>query len=201
MLVRRLLSGDERAFDELFHSYFPRLYAFAMARLRQDASSAEEVAQATLSKAMLRIDTFRGEAPLFSWLCTFCRHEISAHLRLAQKHDADRALAPAGNEAAGPLDLLADPRTGDPQASLERSELTRAVHDTLDELPGRYGEVLEWKYIEGLSLKEIGERLGSSAKAAESMLGRARLAFQEAFPAEQLPADRHSTARVEATDD
>jgi RNA polymerase sigma-70 factor (ECF subfamily) len=62
-----------------------------MARLRQDASSAEEVAQATLSKAMLRIDTFRGEAPLFSWLCTFCRHEISAHLRLAQEHAWQRS--------------------------------------------------------------------------------------------------------------
>ena len=75
--VRRLLRGDEEAFAEFFDGYFPRLYRFALARLR-DEDDAEEVVQATLIRATRKLSTYRGEAALFTWLCTFCRHEISA---------------------------------------------------------------------------------------------------------------------------
>ena len=46
-LIRRMRGGDERAFEEFFGVYFPRLYRFAAARVRlQDA--AEDIAQATI---------------------------------------------------------------------------------------------------------------------------------------------------------
>jgi DNA-directed RNA polymerase specialized sigma24 family protein len=51
----------------------------------------------------------------------------------------------------------------------------------LDQLPTRYGDALEWKYGEGLSVKEIATRLGVGPKAAESLLTRARQAFRDAF--------------------
>ncbi|HYU25878.1 MAG TPA: sigma factor-like helix-turn-helix DNA-binding protein, partial [Thermoanaerobaculia bacterium] len=51
----------------------------------------------------------------------------------------------------------------------------------LDRLPRHYGDVLEWKYIEGAAVNEIAVRLGTTAKAAESLLTRARSAFREAF--------------------
>ncbi|MNC95208.1 RNA polymerase sigma factor [compost metagenome] len=53
----------------------------------------------------------------------------------------------------------------------------------LDYLPRRYGQVLEWKYIEGRSVKEIAEFMGIAPKAAESTLTRARDAFREGFAA------------------
>jgi DNA-directed RNA polymerase specialized sigma24 family protein len=55
------------------------------------------------------------------------------------------------------------------------------VRLTLDQLPARYGDALEWKYVEGLSVKEIAVRLGVGPKAAESLLTRARQAFRDAF--------------------
>ena len=68
-----------------------------------------------------------------------------------------------------------------PSGGYQRRELSRVVQVTLDHLPGRYGEVLAWKYIEGTSVEEIGRRLGLGHKAAESLLTRARQAFREAF--------------------
>ena len=70
----------------------------------------------------------------------------------------------------------------------ERPEIRSAlesltVQSILDHLPARYGDVLEWKYIEGLSVAEIGERLNVGTKAAESLLTRARVAFRDAFAA------------------
>jgi RNA polymerase sigma-70 factor (ECF subfamily) len=66
---------------------------------------------------------------------------------------------------------------------LRRAEVARAVQVTLDALPRRYGDVLEWKYVLGLTVDEIAERLGLGPKAVESLLTRARQAFREGFAA------------------
>jgi RNA polymerase sigma-70 factor (ECF subfamily) len=69
------------------------------------------------------------------------------------------------------------------ERDLERRDVARLVQITLDALPGRYGDVLEWKYIQGLAVAEIAVRLESTPKAVESMLTRARAAFREGFSA------------------
>ena len=51
----------------------------------------------------------------------------------------------------------------------------------MDALPDHYAEILERKYIDGLSVKEIADRMQIGAKAAESLLTRARKAFREAI--------------------
>lgn len=195
-LVRRLLAGEDRAFEEMFDAYFPRLYGFALTRLRNDASAAEEVVQAALGRAMMRIDTFRGEAPLFSWLCTFCRREVSAHVERLRRREPELPEAEASFETDSGLDGRPGPAWADPERAASHNELSRVVYETLDSLPGRYGDVLEWKYIEGVSIKEIAGRLDSTQKAVESMLSRARRAFHEAFPEGLLPGGRSVGATV-----
>lgn len=51
----------------------------------------------------------------------------------------------------------------------------------LDQLPALYADSLESKYVHGLSVQEIGARIGKSMKATESILTRARSAFRECF--------------------
>src|SRR5262249_37484145 len=62
-----------------------------------------------------------------------------------------------------------------------RAEVGRLVQAVLDRLPSRYGDALEWKYVEGRSVEEIGERLGIGHAAAQSLLARARIAFRDAL--------------------
>lgn len=73
----------------------------------------------------------------------------------------------------------------DSLGALQQKETARLVQVVLDRLPDRYGDALEWKYIEGLSVAEIAVRLGVATKAAESLLARARVAFRDAFSAVQ----------------
>jgi RNA polymerase sigma-70 factor (ECF subfamily) len=175
-----MLAGDEKSFDEFFEAYFPALYRFALTRVRGDADAAEEVAQATLCKAISKLQTYRGEAALFTWLCTFCRHEISALYERLDRRPAI-ALVEDDVEVIGALESLAALEENGPEDALRRNEIARLVHVTLDRLPVRYADALEWKYIDGLSVKEIAARLGLSPKAAESMIQRARLAFRDGF--------------------
>lgn len=184
-LARRLAAGDDSAFDEFFTEYFPRLYRFALTRLGGDENAAEEVVQAALVKATRRIQTYRGEAALFTWLSTICRREISAWLA-ARSRAAEVSLAEDEPVTRAALETLAAVTGDDPETQFDRRELARLVQVTLDHLPGRYGDALEWKYLHGLSVEEIAARLGMGSKAVESLLTRARQAFRDGFPAAAL---------------
>lgn len=172
-----MLSGDERAFDEFFETYFDRVFRFALRRTR-DEDAAEEAAQATLVRAMRKLETWRGEATLFTWLCAICRRELTSQW-------TSRRRDPAAGGRDETHDILGRlPSAGDgPEQELERQELSALVQLALDELPDRYGDLLEWKYLEGQAVSEIASRLGSTPKAIESMLTRARQAFRAGFGA------------------
>jgi len=176
-LVQRMRSGEEHAFDEFFGAYFPRLFRFAVRRLGNE-DAAEDVVQAALVIAMRKIGTWRGEAALFTWLCTICRHELSAYWARTGRQPVTLPLDDPDIRAQ--IESLAREGLG-PHAEIERHDLSELVRITLDHLPRPYGDVLTWKYFEGLSVVEISERLGSTAKAAESMLTRARVAFRDGF--------------------
>jgi RNA polymerase sigma-70 factor (ECF subfamily) len=177
-LAARALRGDERAFSELFETYFPRLFRFALRRVANE-DIAEELVQSTLIKAMRSLSSWRGEASLFTWLCTICRHEVHDHWQRQGRLPEIASIDDAPDVRAALEALSAG---GDsPERALERAEISGAVQLVLDHLPGRYGDVLEWKYAQGLSVAEIAARLGTSIKAAESTLTRARLAFREGY--------------------
>jgi len=178
-LVRRLLAGEEAAFADFFDRSFPPLYRFALRRTDGDPDAAEEIAQAALARAVSRLRTYRGEAALLTWLTTFCRHEVAAWYERRARRPPEVELLEDRPEVRAVLESLGAELH--PDAAMARREVADRVRTILDALPGRYAEALEWKYLEGLSVVDIALRLGLSAKAAESLLTRAREAFREAF--------------------
>jgi RNA polymerase sigma-70 factor (ECF subfamily) len=180
-LIRRMLAGDERAFDAFFESHFPRLYRFALPRLNGDVEATREVVQATLGKAMRKLGDFRGEAALFTWLCQICRREVVDRLRSERRHSDRIVLIDDRPELRAAIESLEAPDEYDLVKSYGRAEVGRLVQTVLDRLPARYGDALEWKYVEGRSVEEIGERLGIGHTAAQSLLARARVSFREAL--------------------
>jgi RNA polymerase sigma-70 factor, ECF subfamily len=181
-LVRRMLEGHASAFDDFFETAYPAVYRFALTRLGFDHDAAADVAQATICKAIRKLGTFRGEAALLTWLCTFCRHELYAYRR---QHGTERRveLAEDDPEIRAALESLSMPGSEDLDAALDRDKVASLVKRALDYLPLHYSNALEWKYVDGMSVREIGGRLGLGPKAAESLLTRARHAFREAFQA------------------
>jgi RNA polymerase sigma-70 factor (ECF subfamily) len=180
-LVRRMLDGDEEAFERFFDVAYPVLYRFALVRLTFDREAAADIAQTAICKAIRKLHTFRGEAALLTWACTICRHELYAWER-RHRVRLDIELAEDQPEIRAALESL---RTAadDPDVSLDRSGVAALVQRVLDHLPPRYAEVLECKYIDEMPVHDIGVRLGLGTKAAESLLTRARRAFREAFEA------------------
>ena len=181
-VVGRLLAGDERAFEEFFADYFPRLFRFALARLR-DEDAAEEVVQTTLVQAVRKLHTWRGEAALFTWLCQIARNELSDHWQRERREDAVMVHVEDDAHVRGVLESLEAPAAERPDRQQMGAELARFVQVALDHLPPNYATALELKYLDGLSVQEIAARLDVTVIAAQSVLARARLAFREAYAA------------------
>lgn len=189
-LAKRLLDGDRRSMDAFFRTYYPRLYRFALMRLDNDSDLADDTAQIVLCQAISKLDTYRGEAPLFSWLCTFCRFEVSKQRKARARAQGDQMLVEDDPSVRAALESLLAESLHDPGAELYSSEIRRLIKVALDYLPTMYADVLEFKYVRELSVNDIARQIGKSPKATESILTRARAAFKDAFST--LVAEAHS---------
>jgi RNA polymerase sigma-70 factor (ECF subfamily) len=182
-LVKRVLAHEREAFNEFFDGYFPRLYRFAHARLGDDPETVKEIVQVTLSKAIRNLARYRGEAALFTWLCSICRNAISDHLEQRAKERQVIVLVEDFPDVRAAVDSVTAPAIDEPETAFGRTEAARLIQVALDRLPTRYGDALEWKYVYGFTIEEIAAKLGLGAEAAQSLLARAKRAFQEVYTA------------------
>ncbi|HTO59387.1 MAG TPA: sigma-70 family RNA polymerase sigma factor [Pseudomonadales bacterium] len=180
-LARRMCDGDEAAIAEFCRDYLPRVYRFAAARVRVEAD-ADDVVQNVMRNAARRIETYRGEATLLSWLLQICRRELAK--RYARLDRQPTQLAIEGDDALRDLiDSIEASQTSEPEHAILREELTTRLRRALEELPDRYADALEMKYVDDLSSKEIAEQLGIGDEATQSLLARARRALRGVFAA------------------
>lgn len=179
-LARRVASGNQRAFDEFFREYFPRLFRFTVERTNGDADLAEEIVQRTMCQVVRNMKKYRGEALLFTWLCQICRNEFAMYLR--KQGSGQRRVVPFEDNPAVRAALESmSAGLENPEGEKSRADLARFVRVTLEYLPARYATALDLKYMRGYSVEEIARTLDVSTKAAESTLSRAREAFKEGF--------------------
>ena len=180
-LVKTLLSGDERAFDRFFEDNFSRLYRFALVRLSDDPDAAREIAQIVLTRAMQKLHTYRAESALFTWLCAICRNEVSDWLSKQGRYRQHIVLTEDFPEVQAAVDSFQTPFEENPEAQYQRLEKLRLIQVALDKLPPKYGDVLEWKYVEGHTVREISERLDIGHEATQSLIARAKRAFADVY--------------------
>lgn len=182
-LAKQLLAGDERAFDRFFGENFARLYRFTVTRLSNDPEAAREVVQMTLSRAIRKMHTYRAESAMFTWLCAICRNEISDWMKSQGRYREHIVLVEDFPEVQAAVDSFHAPESDSPERNYQRVEALRLIQVALDRLPPRYGDVLEWKYVEGHSVKDIAARLEMGTEATQSLLARAKRAFADVYSA------------------
>ena len=180
-LVERVLAGEERAFSEFFDGHFGRLYRLVLVRMNNDPDAAQEVVSAALTKAIRKLSSYKGEAGLFTWLCSIARNEMSDYFRSNSRHREQLVLIEDFDDIRAIVESMESPNADDPEESYRRVESTRLIQVALDALPPKYGDVLEWKYVYGYSVKEISDRLGLGREATQSILARAKRAFRESY--------------------
>lgn len=171
VLVERVRAGDPLAFEAIFRCYHAELCAVAEYVVGSRAG-AEDVVQ----EVFLRIWTLRQR-----WNVSVSVH---AYLRRAVRNVALRHVSPASARRHEPLPSESDPdRTlpgqvlvdpgASPAANAEAAILAEDLAQAVAVLPHRTREVYRLSRDNGLSTKEIAERLGISPKTVEIYMTRA----------------------------
>ena len=155
-LVERLLRGERAAFEQFFNEYYPKLYRFVKRRMPHDAAAAEDIAQATLCRALESLRSYRGEAALMTWLCTICRREMSARWQENARLERGAARWPrTTRRSARRWNPCSRASRCDPLRAADREQVRESILAALDYLPAPYGDILEWKYLRDMSMAEI----------------------------------------------
>ncbi len=165
-LVAKLKEGDSRAVKHSFLHYHQPLLNFAKQKI-SNPKDAEDVAQETMINCLRQIQLFRQEASLKTWMMTILRHEIADYYR---KRYAKKALKVV------PLSqhLLSKPIQ-------DSSQVESAVKNTLKQMSGYRKKILLMKYVDGLRVREIANKLGKTFKSVEAELWRSRENFKQIY--------------------
>jgi RNA polymerase sigma factor (sigma-70 family) len=177
-LVAAIRSGDDRAFEELYQRYFPRISSF-VCRMLHDAAGCEDVAQEAFMSALRRMRATDSEINFKPWIYQIARNAaIDAHRRRSHavevSMDADDGLRASDRTRLVGLD-------GGPDSALVTKERLNHLQGAFDELSDVHTRVLVMRELEGMSYREIGKRLDLTRPAVESALFRARRRLENEY--------------------
>ena len=182
-LVAAAREGDRRALSSLLTRLTGPVYRYGRA-FCGDPHDAEDVTQVVLLALARTLHEFRGESALTTWAYSVAkracarqrRRRAGAPGRFTSLEQADRG---------GPHDL--EDQNQDPQRSLERARLARAIESAIQALPASQREVLILRDVEGLPASQVGRTLGLKVSVVKARLHRARAALRSTL-APWLPA-------------
>jgi RNA polymerase sigma-70 factor (ECF subfamily) len=177
-IAKAINKGNEKVFNQFFKEYYPKVFRFVMSRVKGDRDLADDFTQQSLCKALDKIDTFRGEATLFTWVCQISRSIIYAYQ--LKENRRNKIISPVTDttDVREILENIAMNEMSQPDNIAENFELNNLISEILDNLPNNYGDILEWKYVEQLSVSQIAEKLNTSLTSVQSSLARARDSFK-----------------------
>ena len=183
VLLARLQSGDERALADLADAYSSKIYQLAFRYLR-NKEDAEEITQDVLFKVYRKVDAFRGDAQLSSWIYRITFNAAMSRLRTARYQRAqaeDRRAAAATDE-----DGSVTPRTPDvadwsdmADERVLRTQLRQRVFRAILALPAIYRAPVMLRDIQGMSTEEASAMLKVKDQTLKSRLHRGRLILRK----------------------
>jgi RNA polymerase sigma-70 factor, ECF subfamily len=190
--------GDESAKGELLNRFRPYLNVIAHRMLDerlQGRLDFSDIVQTTFLEASRDFGSFRGESieSLLAWLSNILRNNVATahqeHLatqkRSARKEVKIRATSDSGGSSLGMEDLLPS-ETSTPSQRVMRNEAAVVLAACLDKIPETQREAIRLRYLEGLPLKQIADRIGKSEMAVAGLLKRGLQALREEMAIQDL---------------
>jgi RNA polymerase sigma-70 factor, ECF subfamily len=197
-LIRRLQAGDEEAVRELSDRYSHRIFQMALRHMK-NREDAEEVTQDVLLKVYRKIDKFRGDAALSSWIYRITFNTAMSRLRThraerAAEVERNRVLAQRNEEGKAATPRHPADWSHMPDEELLRRQLRDAVANALPGLPEIYRVPVMLRDIEGLTTEEASTRLRVKDQTLKSRLHRGRVMLRRQLDAFTTGLELHREA-------
>jgi RNA polymerase sigma-70 factor, ECF subfamily len=172
-LMLRVREGDNDSFAVLVRAYGRRVLGF-FRRETTDRAEAEDLTQEVFLRLYRYRRRYKPHARFATWIFFIARNVARNAHRTHRRHPIVQ-MNPEAEDQQTPLGLSLSGHAEGPSCSLERDELARVVRAAVAELGERKRTALELHQFEDRTYAEVAKVLRMTAKAAKSLLYRARL--------------------------
>lgn len=187
-LIDGLIEKDPAALQQLYDEYRNRIFAVVVP-LVKDKWDAEEVTQDVVWKVYRKIDMFRGDSALWSWMYRIAVNEARMKTRKYKRHpvpmEDDILRAMRNDEDEGDFDER-------PDEHLASKEVVNEIKDFLSECNYKNKTVFLDMEVEGKDKEEVAEKLDLTVPAVKTRLHRLRVSLRERIEKNYL--DAHASA-------
>lgn len=172
-LVRRMKAGDLVAFEDVYRQHGTRLYNLAL-RMLEATTDAEDAVQEAFLLAFRKLESFKGESSLGTWLYRLAMNLYVDRLRSKATRNDRRTDALDAHDT-----LLAQSSSTGADLVISRMDLERAV----SRLPEGCRAAFLLHDVEGFDHREVGAILGISEGTSKSQVHKARLRLRQMLSA------------------
>lgn len=178
-LIGRLQRREKDAAEQLARIYGPMIHQLAF-RYMKSWEDAEEVAQDVMMKVVRRIEAFRGDSALSSWIYRITFNTAMSRLRNSKYSRPLEVLqADLTKDASAPEPFDVPDWSGLGDDAVMRAQLRDALAQALTELPDVYRVPVVLRDIQGLSTEEASQVLKVKTQTLKSRLHRGRMMLRE----------------------
>ena len=180
-LVQRARSGDERAFRLLVERYQKKVYAVALAMVK-DREEAMDVVQEAFVKVHRSLDSFKADATFYTWLY---RITVNVCIDVIRRRGAMRSDSVEFDERIGHdlaeanLGAVSSQLGSNPEKSVLQRELGDKIQEALEQIPEKHRAILLLRELDGLSYEELAQVLEIPKGTVMSRLFHARAKVQK----------------------
>lgn len=171
-LIEQILHGDAKAVTQFYKMYSPKITRY-LSRKLPNHNDAQEITNDVFMEAIESLPLLKQTEKLQSWLYTIAHHKMVDYYRKKKISGLILSQIPY-------LELVAQ-EINQPEFQFEKNRIRDGIEHTLHKLSDPYRTILQMHYELDLPVKEVATELNLSFKATESLLFRARKAFQKAY--------------------
>lgn len=165
-LVRQVINGNNNAFRFLVRKH-QRLVLHVVGRMVQRQDEVEDICQEVFIKVFRKLDSFRGDSKLSTWIANIAYNTCISHIRKRERR-GEQSYDEHPMLVAHEKDNSANPK------GIEKKEAKKYLLQLIESLPVNYRTVLTLFHLEEFSYKEIEEITGMPEGTIKSYLSRAR---------------------------
>lgn len=191
-ILRRARSGDDKAVDELFERYLPRVRRIVALRLGtplKDFATYEDIVQESLLRAFEKLDSFQEmtEGTFRNWMATCVMSAVNLYFRkeAAQKRGRGRVRQLGNLGREGLSDSIFKGKGPGASTLVGRKEMENRIETVLLSLEDHHREVIILRHLCEMTSREIADALGfESAATVRKVLSRAMGKLRSGLPDE-----------------
>jgi RNA polymerase sigma factor (sigma-70 family) len=179
-LVTLAKAGHRDAFRAIMTRCNQRLFRVARGVVR-DEIEAEDVLQEAYTRAFAKLDSFRGEASLLTWLTRITINEARGRLR-KRRNTVDLDQVEAAQQEGAQVIIFPSSLNGDgPEADAGRAQMRRLIEHAVDDLPEAFRMVFIMRDVDECTIEETAANLGIKPETVKTRLFRARRLLRRAL--------------------